>query len=252
MITHSVTVQGRVIGYPHNERVISRNVQVDAIAATFDAEWAAATSVLAVFTNGKAVVRVDAGYKSGKATVTVPWEVLADDGILYVSFVGYLPGNARIVTERMKRPFLVERGGEVDGGAAASPSPDVIQTAMADAAAATAKATAAAASANSAAQSANANSAAANSAADAASKAAQQASAAAGNAKPYYFQAAEPPRAKRVDGMLWLHCNESAKTAVAKRWDANLPGKAVFPGASTMPGTSTVIDEIGAWTAFTL
>lgn len=238
MITHSVTVNGRVIGYPHNERVISRNVQVDAIAATFDAEWAAATNVLAVFTNGKAVVRVDAGYKSGKATVTVPWEVLADDGMLYVSFVGYLPGNARIVTERMKRPFIVERGGEVDGGAAASPSPDVIQTAMADAAAATAKATAAAASANSA--------------ADAASKAAQQASAAAGNAKPYYFQAAEPPRAKRVDGMLWLHTDESAKTAVVKRWDADLPGKAVFPGASTMPGASTIIDEIGAWTAFTL
>lgn len=238
MITHSVTVNGRVIGYPHNERAISRNVQVDAIAATFDAEWAAATNVLAVFTNGKAVVRVDAGYKSGKATVTVPWEVLADDGMLYVSFVGYLPGNARIVTERMKRPFIVERGGEVDGGAAASPSPDVIQTAMADAAAATAKATAAAASANSA--------------ADAASKAAQQASAAAGNAKPYYFQAAEPPRAKRVDGMLWLHTDESAKTAVVKRWDADLPGKAVFPGASTMPGASTIIDEIGAWTAFTL
>lgn len=238
MITHSVTVQGRVIGYPHNERVISRNVQVDAIAATFDDEWAPTTSVLAVFTNGKAVVRVDAGYKSGKATITVPWEVLADDGMLYVSFVGYLPGNARIVTERMKRPFIVERGGEVDGGAAASPSPDVIQTAMADAAAATAKATAAAASANSA--------------ADAASKAAQQASAAAGNAKPYYFQAAEPPRAKRVDGMLWLHTDESAKTAVVKRWDADLPGKAVFPGASTMPGASTIIDEIGAWTAFTL
>lgn len=123
-------------------------------------------------------------------------------------------------------------------------------TASADAA--TAKATAATASANSAAQSANANSAAANKAADAANKAAQQASAAAGNAKPYYFQAAEPPRAKRVDGMLWLHTNESAKTAVAKRWDANLPGKAVFPGASTMPGASTIIDEIGAWTAFTL
>ena len=179
MITHSVTVKDRVIGYPHNERVISRNVQVDAIAATFDAEWAAATSVLAVFTNGKAVVRVDAGYKSGKATVTVPWEVLADDGMLYVSFVGYLPGNARIVTERMKRPFIVERGGEVDGGAAANPSPDVIQTALADAAAATAKATSAAASANSAATDANKAASSVNDAKDAASKAAASANAAA-------------------------------------------------------------------------
>ena len=184
MITHSVTVKDRVIGYPHNERVISRNVQVDAIAATFDAEWAATTSVLAVFTNGKTVMRVDAGYKSGKATVTVPWEVLADDGMLYVSFVGYLPGNSRIVTERMKRPFIVERGGDVDGGAAASPSPDVIQTAMADAAEATAKATDAAKTADSAAQSANASSIAAEKAADAANKAAAKAETAVGPQGP--------------------------------------------------------------------
>lgn len=155
MLTHNVTVKDRVIGYPHNERVISRNVQVDAISATFDAEWAATTSVLAVFANGQTVVRVDAGYKSGKATVTVPWEVLADDGMLYVSFVGYLPGNARIVTERMKRPFIVERGGEVDGGAAANPSPDVIQEQLSAAKAATSAANTAANSANAAAGKAN-------------------------------------------------------------------------------------------------
>lgn len=336
MLTHNVTVKDRVIGYPHNERVISRNVRVDAIAATFDDEWSETTSVLAVFTNGKTVIRVDAGYASGKATVTVPWEVLADDGMLYVSFVGYLADNSRIVTERMKRPFIVERGGEVDGGDAANPSPDVIQSALAEAAAATdaantaagkaadaaasatesslkansaavaandaaksatgataaandaaesanvaaasaklattaandaaatanasaatadaatAKAETATSSANSAAQSAEANSTAANNAADAASKAAQQAAAAAGNAKPYYIQASEPPRDKRVNGMLWLHTDETAKTAVTKRWDADDPGKAVFPGESTMPGESTIVDLIGAWAAFAL
>ena len=313
MLTHNVTVKDRVIGYPHNERVISRNVHVDAIAATFDDEWSETTSVLAVFTNGKTVIRVDAGYASGKATVTVPWEVLADDGMLYVSFVGYLADNSRIVTERMKRPFIVERGGDVDGGDAANPSPDVIQTAMAEAAAATkaanaaagkaddaaasatefalkanaaadaanvaaasaelattaandavatanesaatadaatAKAETAATAANSASQSAEANAAAANSAADAASKAAQQATAAAANAKPYCIQASEPPRDERVNGMLWLHTDETSKTAVAKRWDADDPGKAVFPGEGTMPGDSTIIDLIGAWTAF--
>lgn len=343
MLTHNVTVKDRVIGYPHNERVISRNVRVDAIAATFDDEWSETTSVLAVFTNGKTVIRVDAGYASGKATVTVPWEVLADEGMLYVSFVGYLADNSRLVTERMKRPFVVERGGEVDGGDAANPSPDVIQSALAEAAAATdaanaaagkaddaaasatesslkansaavaandaaesatgattaandaaesandaaesanvsaasaklattaandaaatanasaatadaatAKAETATSAANSAAQSADANSTAANNAADAASKAAQQAAAAAGNAKPYYIQASEPPRDKRVNGMLWLHTDETAKTAVAKRWDSDDPGKAVFPGESTMPGESTIVDEIGAWTAFAL
>lgn len=67
------------------------------------------------------------------------------------------------------------------------------------------------------------------------------------------MQSGEPPRDKRVDGGLWMQTNEGThKIASFKRWDANLPGKAVFPGASTMPGTSTIIDEIGAWTTFTL
>ena len=146
-----------------------------------------------------------------------------------------------------------------DGAQLAAPYDTEVDQALAAAASATAAAksatnaaTSAASNANSAAQSANAGSAAASKAADSANSAAQAASAAAGNAKPYYFQAAEPARSKRVDGMLWLQTNESAKTAVAKRWDAGLPGKAVFPGDSTMPGDSTVIDEIGAWTQFAL
>lgn len=117
---------------------------------------------------------------------------------------------------------------------------------------AAASANAAAAAGNSAAQSANAAAIKANESSAKADVATAEAKAAAANAKPYFFQATEPTRDQRVDGMLWLHTNESEKTAVAKRWDAGLPGKAVFPGASTMPGTSTVIDEIGAWTQFAL
>lgn len=107
--------------------------------------------------------------------------------------------------------------------------------------------------AESAASSAEGNADAANRAASAATAAAKQANAAAAATKPYYMQAGEPARDKRVDGMLWMQTNEGThKIASFKRWDANLPGKAVFPGASTMPGTSTIIDEIGAWTTFTL
>lgn len=107
--------------------------------------------------------------------------------------------------------------------------------------------------AESAASSAEGNADAANKAASAANAAAKQANAAASTTKPYYMQPGEPARDKRVDGMLWMQTNESThKIASFKRWDANLPGKAVFPGASTMPGTSTIIDEIGAWTTFTL
>lgn len=105
--------------------------------------------------------------------------------------------------------------------------------------------------AESAASSAEGNADAANRAASAATAAAKQANAAASATKPYYMQAAEPARDKRVDGMLWMQTNESThKIASFNRWDANLPGTALWPGATTFPSDSTFPDEKGAWTAF--
>lgn len=105
--------------------------------------------------------------------------------------------------------------------------------------------------AESAASSAEGNADAANRAASAANAAAKQANAAAAATKPYYMQAGEPARDKRVDGMLWLKTNESTKKIAAfNRWDAGLPGTALWPGATTFPSDSTFPDEKGAWTAF--
>ena len=107
--------------------------------------------------------------------------------------------------------------------------------------------------AESAASSAEGNADAANKAASAATAAAKQANAAAAATKPYYMQAAEPARDKRVDGMLWMQTNESThKITSFKRWDANLPGTALWPGATTFPSDSTFPDEKGAWTPFTI
>ena len=107
--------------------------------------------------------------------------------------------------------------------------------------------------AESAASSAEGNADAANKAASAATAAAKQANAAAAATKPYYMQAAEPARDKRVDGMLWLKTNESThKIASFNRWDAGLPGTALWPGATTFPSDTTFPDEKGAWTPFTV
>lgn len=107
--------------------------------------------------------------------------------------------------------------------------------------------------AESAASSAEGNADAANKAASAATAAAKQANAAASATKPYYMQAAEPARDKRVDGMLWLKTNESTnKIAAFNRWDAGLPGTALWPGATTFPSSTTYPDQIGAWTPFTV
>lgn len=107
--------------------------------------------------------------------------------------------------------------------------------------------------AESAASSAEGNADAANRAASAATAAAKQANAAAAATKPYYMQASEPPRDKRVDGGLWMQTNESThKIAAFNRWDADLPGTALWPGATTYPSSTTYPDQIGAWTPFTV
>lgn len=107
--------------------------------------------------------------------------------------------------------------------------------------------------AESAASSAEGNADAANRAASAATAAAKQANAAAAATKPYYMQSGEPARDKRVDGMLWMQTNESTKKIAAfNRWDANLPGTALWPGSTTFPSSSTYPDEKGAWTPFTI
>lgn len=115
------------------------------------------------------------------------------------------------------------------------------------------RANASASKADSSAASADANADAANRAASAANAAAKQANAAASATKPYYMQPGEPSRDKRVDGMLWLKTNESTKKIAAfNRWDAGLPGTALWPGATTFPSDSTYPDEKGAWTPFTV
>lgn len=107
--------------------------------------------------------------------------------------------------------------------------------------------------AESAASSAEGNADAANRAASAANAAAKQANAAASATKPYYMQSGEPARDKRVDGMLWMQTNESTKRIASfNRWDANLPGTALWPGSTTFPSSSTYPDERGAWTPFTI
>lgn len=107
--------------------------------------------------------------------------------------------------------------------------------------------------AESAASSAEGNADAANRAASAATAAAKQANTAAAATKPYYMQAAEPARDKRVDGMLWMQTNEGThKITSFNRWDADLPGTALWPGATTLPSSSTFPDEKGAWTPFTI
>lgn len=88
---------------------------------------------------------------------------------------------------------------------------------------------------------------------NAANRADEAAKSAAASTKPYFIQQSEPARDKRVDGGLWMQTNESThKIAAFNRWDADLPGTALWPGATTFPSSTTYPDQIGAWTPFTV
>jgi hypothetical protein len=193
--------------------------------------------------------RCSATVGTGTVSVTLPPQAVNGAGRCRLAYFEFC-GTGSETTEDFALVIL----GSVDGSGGQSEDYDnELDALKREWASLNAAVTSATKRAESAASSAEGNADAANRAASAATAAAKQANAAAAATKPYYMQSGEPPRDKRVDGGLWMQTNEGThKIASFKRWDANLPGKAVFPGASTMPGTSTIIDEIGAWTTFTL
>lgn len=85
----------------------------------FDEEWAG-TEKHVIFSNGdipsKEVVL------DNSMTCIVPWEVLEQEGSLYISVVGILE-DKRITTKLMENPIEIYASGELGGSAPQQPSP---------------------------------------------------------------------------------------------------------------------------------
>ncbi|WP_288219917.1 hypothetical protein [uncultured Adlercreutzia sp.] len=145
-MAHFAKVIDREIRPVHNDRTVAKNVGVDVIEFTFDAEWAECTSKVAVFKNGpkefRAAIDDDA--------VEVPWEVLDTPGDLYLSVIGYVGEDKRIVTENMARPYRVREAGLLAGSKPTDPTPDAVQVLLSRAGTATDAANGAAARAEAA------------------------------------------------------------------------------------------------------
>lgn len=175
MAQHNLTVADRRITYPHNDRTVQNNVEEDTLVVTWDEEWNNLTSLLAIFTNGKTSVSKAVSTSAKTNPITVPWEVLADEGFMSVCFVGYKSGNGRIVTEFMERPFMVAKSGHIQGLSPKPATRDAFEEMLDELSSAIGNASSAATGANNAAS-------AANTAISSANTAANDAQIAAGNA----------------------------------------------------------------------
>lgn len=195
--------------------------------------------------------RCSATVGNGTVSVTLPPQAVNGVGKCRLAYFEFCSGDS--ASETTEDFALVILGGVDGSGGQSEDYDDELDALKREWASLNAAVTSATKRAESAASSAEGNADVANRAASAATAAAKQANAAASATKPYYMQAGEPVRDKRVDGMLWMQTDESThKITSFKRWDAGLPGTALWPGATTFPSDTTFPDERGAWTPFTI
>lgn len=257
MINHAISLDMRKRPGTVPQRVTVRRgeTQSQKITASLTVDGAAYTPTcqsarLCVLHADGTWARCAATVGTASVSATLAPEAVNGTGKCRLAYFEFYANGASETTEDFALVIL----GSVDGSGGQSEGYDnELDALQREWASLNAAVTSATKRAESAASSAEGNADAANKAASAAAAAAKQANAAAAATKPYYMQAAEPARDKRVDGMLWMQTNESTKKIAAfNRWDADLPGTALWPGSTTFPSDTTFPDEKGAWTPFTV
>ena len=258
MITHAIALDMRKRPGTVPQRVTVRRgeTQTQKITASLTVDGATYNPTcqfarLCVLHADGTWARSTATVGNGTVSVTLPPQAVNGAGKCRLAYFEFCSGDSASETTE---DFALVILGSVDGSGGQSEDYDnELDALKREWTSLNAAVTSATKRAESAASSAEGNADAANKAASAANAAAKQANAAAAATKPYYMQPGEPARGKRVDGMLWLKTNESAKRIEAfNRWDANLPGTALWPGSTTFPSDTTYPDEKGAWTPFTV
>lgn len=256
MINHAIALDMRKRPGTVPQRVTVRRgeLQTQKITASLTVDGATYTPTcqlarLCVLHADGTWARCSATVGTGTVSVTLPPQAVNGVGKCRLAYFEFCSGDSASETTE---DFALVILGSVDGSGGQSEDYDnELDALKREWASLNAAVTSATKRAESAASSAEGNADAANKAASAATAAAKQANAAAAATKPYYMQSGEPPRDKRVDCMLWMQTNEGThKIASFNRWDAGLPGTALWPGATTFPSSKTYPDEKGAWTTF--
>lgn len=108
------------------QTAVSNSVNFVRASFMFDDEWAGTTKHV-IFTNGdipsKEIIL------DSSLVCTIPWEVLEQDGLLYISVVG-VDGDKRITTRYMENPITVYASGELGGSEPLPPSPSAYDSIM--------------------------------------------------------------------------------------------------------------------------
>jgi len=125
-VYHDVRVIDRQIVYAKNDKNVQHCVNGDILRATsMDAEWDYMTDIVAIFVNAADGVRKTMDFAS--RSCTIPWEVLQTEGRMFVTIIGYIDTNTRVVTTKMPRPFLVSESGDVYDTLLPEVTEDVLQ-----------------------------------------------------------------------------------------------------------------------------
>ena len=141
MIIHEVKVEGRQASCLSS--LVQANVGLDQIKVTFSDEWAGYDRYACFFRNGETIVTK--AFTMGDPTVIdIPWEVLEDDGYMYLSFSAYKGETEHLATAMMARPPRVRKAGDTEGDPERTPTPDAVQLVLTQCTLATAQALAAA------------------------------------------------------------------------------------------------------------
>lgn len=120
---HELAVERRRISIISQGCVICGSYGVDEVAISLDDEWAYMDSVWVIFTGGSGrdtrSVRVPYSYK-----ITIPWECLTREGYLYITCVGYVKDEKRLITQDMSAPIVIKGAGRIQGCKPLAPTTD--------------------------------------------------------------------------------------------------------------------------------
>lgn len=123
---HDVRIVDRKITYPRNDRWVQNCVRGDVLRVAWDSEWDYMTDVVAIFVNAAD------GERSNPIPITsgqceIPANVLLTNGRLFVTIIGYLGMDQRLITQKMERPFLINESGDVYDTLLPEVTDDVLQ-----------------------------------------------------------------------------------------------------------------------------
>lgn len=113
-ISHAVTLLNRKVRV-NPKRFVQGGINADEIIVSSDEEWNECDKILAAFSNTNVAETAVLLYPGIGQPLTVPKSVLGEIGDLYISFTGYVDGEARLTTEIMSSPCNVVESGVIAG-----------------------------------------------------------------------------------------------------------------------------------------